>query len=91
MGRKPTAIRWNGHKYPTIGWAIGDALLIYPTLNDQDLAALLDVTVASVQYWRTKTGIPPANERRGSYYKKGVRHGRQVKGEVFVAGKDRAS
>jgi len=70
MGRRPQSIRWNGHVYPTVGWAIGDALLLYPRMNDQDLAALLDVTVARIQYWRTRAGIPPANKRRGSYYRK---------------------
>ena len=67
MGRNPQPIRWNGHVYPSVGWAIGDALLLYPTMNDQDLAALLNVSVARAQYWRSKAGIPPYQKRQGSY------------------------
>lgn len=70
MGRNPQPIRWNGHVYPSVGWAIGDALLLYPTMNDQDLAALLDVSVARVQYWRTRAGIPNHRLRRGAYGRK---------------------
>ncbi len=63
MGRKPDPVQWNGHRYPTLGWAIGDALILYPSMSDGDLAALLDVDVSRVQYWRTKAGIPPSGKR----------------------------
>jgi len=63
MGRKADPVQWNGHRYPTLGWAIGDALILYPSMSDGDLAALLDVSVARVQYWRSKAGIPPSGQR----------------------------
>jgi len=58
MGRRPQPVRWNGHRYPTLGWAIGDALIVYPSMSDGDLGALLNVDVSRVQYWRSKAGIP---------------------------------
>ena len=63
MGRKPQPIRWNGHLYPTVGWAIGDALRLYPAMSDGDLAALLNVSTSRVHYWRSKAGILEYRER----------------------------
>tara|TARA_R110000824_G_scaffold399206_1_gene604293 strand:+ start:2402 stop:2602 length:201 start_codon:yes stop_codon:yes gene_type:complete len=64
MGRLPQPVVWNGHRYPTVGWALGDALLLYPDMNDQDLAALLDVSSSRIQYWRTRAGIPTREGRK---------------------------
>ena len=73
MGRKPEPIVWNGHRYPTLGWAIGDALQLYPSMSDPDLAALFNVDVSRVQYWRANAGIPEYRKRRGAYACRGDR------------------
>ena len=63
MGRKAFPHTYKGRVYPTLGWAIGDALLDHPTASDQDLANILDAEPARVQYWRGKAGIPEYRKR----------------------------
>ena len=63
MGRRPMKHEWNGYVYPTLGWAIGDALMEHPNASDQQLADILDADVGRIQYWRTKAGIPEYRKR----------------------------
>ena len=58
---KPTT--YAGNTYPSIGWALGDVLLVEPRASDQRVAELLDVTPQAVQYWRAKVGIPAYKRR----------------------------
>jgi hypothetical protein len=62
---RPRPVRYAGNTYQSIGWALGDVLLVEPRANDQRVAELLDVTPQAVQYWRTKAGIP-AYKKRGA-------------------------
>ena len=50
-------VRWRGHEYPSIGWALGDVLLAFPLASDQQVAEWLDTTPQSVCHWRQKAGI----------------------------------
>lgn len=59
----PTMVRYAGHVYPTVGWALGDLLLVEPKASDQRAAEVLNVTPQTVGYWRRKFGIPAYKER----------------------------
>ena len=63
VGRKAKATTWNGTRYRSVGWALGDVLLEMPRLNDRQVSDLLGVSIARVQYHRTRAGIPPAPQR----------------------------
>jgi len=60
---RPKIAHYAGHSYPNAGWALGDVLLIEPRASDQRVAELLDVAPQTVQYWRTKMGIPAFKRR----------------------------
>tara|TARA_R110000824_G_scaffold229142_2_gene416856 strand:- start:1278 stop:1499 length:222 start_codon:yes stop_codon:yes gene_type:complete len=60
---RPKPARYAGNTYPSIGWALGDVLLVEPRASDQRVAELLDVTPQTVQYWRVKVGIPSYKRR----------------------------
>jgi hypothetical protein len=55
---RPKPARYAGNTYPSIGWALGDVLLVEPRASDQRVAELLDVTPQTIHYWRTRAGIP---------------------------------
>ena len=59
----PKIAHYAGNTYPSIGWALGDVLLVEPRASDQRVAELLDVTPQTVQYWRAKAGIPAYKRR----------------------------
>ena len=59
----PRPTTYAGNTYPHVGWALGDVLLVEPRASDQRVAELLDVTPQTVQYWRTKMGIPQFKRR----------------------------
>jgi len=65
---RPRPTTYAGHSYPSVGWALGDVLLIEPRASDQRVAELLDVTPQTVQYWRVKSGIPSYKRRGASPY-----------------------
>jgi len=54
----PMRVRWRGHEYPSIGWALGDVLLAFPLASDQQVAEWLDTTPQTICSWRHKAGIP---------------------------------
>jgi len=54
----PMRVRWRGHEYPSIGWALGDVLLAFPLASDQQVAEWLDTTPQTICSWRHKSGIP---------------------------------
>jgi len=63
MGRRALPHTYLGITYPSIGWALGDALRDHPTASDQQIAEILDTAASKVQYWRTKIGVPEFRKR----------------------------
>jgi len=63
MGRRALPQTYLGTTYPSIGWALGDALRDHPTASDQQIAEILDTEASKVQYWRTKIGVPEFRRR----------------------------
>ena len=72
---RPRPTRYAGNTYPSIGWALGDVLLVEPRASDQRVAELLNVTPQTVQYWRVKVGIVSYKRRsaRSPYIEKSRR------------------
>lgn len=66
MKAKPVA--YAGRVYSSVGWALGDLLLMEPRASDQRVAELLDVTPQTVRYWRLKNGIPAYKSRSANAY-----------------------
>ena len=68
MGARPRPITYRGIRYASVGWALGDVLRLHPLANDQQIADLLDVDPARVQYWRARAGIPEYRKRGANPY-----------------------
>jgi len=68
MGAHPRPITYRGIRYASVGWALGDLLMEDPGASDQQLADLLDVDPARVQYWRARAGIPEYRKRGANPY-----------------------
>tara|TARA_Y100001963_G_C6754184_1_gene435851 strand:+ start:1102 stop:1320 length:219 start_codon:yes stop_codon:yes gene_type:complete len=68
MGARPRPITHQGIHYASVGWALGDVLRLHPLANDQQIADLLDVDPARVQYWRARAGIPEYRKRGANPY-----------------------
>lgn len=68
MGARPQPITHQGIHYASVGWALGDVLRLLPLANDQQIADLLGVDPARVQYWRARAGIPEYRKRGANPY-----------------------
>jgi len=70
MGGRPRPIVYLGTSYASVGWALGDILQEDPGASDQQIAELLDVDPARVQYWRSRAGIPEFRKRAANPYRR---------------------
>jgi len=70
VGARPRPITHRGIRYASVGWALGDLLMRHPGASDQQLADLLDVDPARVQYWRARAGIPEYRKRGANPYRR---------------------
>ena len=68
MGARPRPITYRGTRYASVGWALGDILQEAPAASDQQIAELLGIDPARVQYWRARAGIPEFRNRAENPY-----------------------
>ena len=65
-GPAPYRVRWRGHDYPGVGWALADLLRERPLLSDREAGDELGVSVRRVQMGRARAGIPERRRRSAS-------------------------
>jgi len=57
------AVRWRGRSYASIGWFLGDYLMLFPLATDAQIAGEIDVAVQTVRHHRMQAGIGEYRER----------------------------